>query len=50
MTKGPGFPGPFVDVSRTRSVHSWGPAVGVCDERSGECEQTDCEHDERTVQ
>ena len=25
-------------------------AVGVCDERSREREQTDCEHDERAVQ
>jgi hypothetical protein len=25
-------------------------AVGICDERSGQREQTDCEHDERAVQ
>ena len=25
-------------------------AVGICDERSREREQTDCEHDERAVQ
>jgi hypothetical protein len=25
-------------------------AVGICDERGRECEQTDCEHDERAVQ
>ncbi len=32
-----------------RSVANGRP-VGICDERSGEREQTDCEHDERAVQ
>ena len=32
-----------------RSVANGRP-VGICDERSREREQTDCEHDERAVQ
>ena len=48
MTKGPQC-GPFVACVTLRSVTNGRP-VGVCDERSRECEQTDCEHDERAVQ
>jgi hypothetical protein len=31
-------------------MNSGATAVGIRDERSGEREQTDCEHDERAVQ
>ena len=42
--------GLFAPSDDGRSVTRRQAAVGVCDERSCECEQTDCEHDERAVQ
>jgi hypothetical protein len=37
-------------LQRCRSAAGRAAAVGVCDERGREREQTDCEHDERAVQ
>ena len=40
----------FVPSSRVAALARRRAAVGICDERSREREQTDCEHDERAVQ
>jgi hypothetical protein len=42
--------GPLSGLMSIVLLRAGATAVGICDERGREREQTDCEHDERAVQ